>query len=345
MGLLALLALTACGAPAAQPTATTAPVPTATTAPVAVAPTSTSESKPAGTFSITDGTGTTLSFEQSPAKIICLYKRCTEVLASLGVIPQALPASMAELAKDASYFSQPNQIVLLRETNDEIGFDLEELAALKPDLILGWEELRTSMNGIAQVYAVTNDMNSYQDSHAETRAFAALLGREAEAETAINAFLDRLEAYKRLSPKDRSVMYIFFYDDKVYYRDGDSATCALLNEVAGCAWPDPAKASSWSVETSIEGLLALNPDMIIVDSYGLEAKTNDELRASVGKNPLWQELAAYKEQRLLLQPVGIHSMDGMGTVGAARLLDTYMPLLYPETFPQPLTEEAIKAGQ
>ncbi|HYF61776.1 MAG TPA: ABC transporter substrate-binding protein, partial [Herpetosiphonaceae bacterium] len=295
-------------------------------------------------LAITDGTGTTLTFGERPEKIICLYNRCTEVLATLGVTPQALPASMADLAADPGYFAQPNEIVLLRETNDDVGFDLEELAALKPDLILGWEELRTSLDGIAPVYAVTNDMNSYQDSHAETRAFAALLGREAEAEAAIQAFLDRLEAYKRRSPKDRSVMYTFFYDDKVYYRDGASATCALLNEVAGCDWPDPAGASSWSVESSIEALLAFDPQLLVFDSYGLDAKTDEELRAALGQDPLWQELTAYKENRLILQPAQIRSMDGMGTVGATRLLDYVMPLLYPETFPQPLSEDEVKAS-
>jgi len=37
-------------------------------------------------------------------------------------------------------------------------------------------------------------------------------------------------------------------------------------------------------------------------------------------------------------------MDGMGTVGATRLLDYVMPLLYPETFPQPLSEDEVKAS-
>lgn len=349
LGLLALLSLAACGAttpaaPATTPaTAPAAAAPTGT--PLPAAPTVAATAAPAdGALTLTDGTGTKLTFTQRPEKIVCLYNRCTEVLASLGVTPLALPASMADLAADPGYFAQPNEIVLLRETNDEIGFDLEELAALKPDLVLGWEELRTSMSGIAPVYAVTNDMNSYRDSHAETRTFAALLGREAEAEAAIKAFLDRLEAYKRRSPKNRSVMYTFFYDDKVHYRDGESATCALFKEVASCDWPDPVNASSWSVESSIEGLLALNPDLLVVDTYGLDVTTDAELRDSLGADPLWQELAAYQQQRLVLQPKTLHSMDGMGTVGATRLLDHFMPLLYPEVFPQPLTEAAVQAA-
>lgn len=325
------LVLTACGG---QPT------PAAATAP-AVQPT-TAPTEAGQALSIVDGTGQTLTFDAPPQRIICLYSRCMETLAALGVEPLAIApwSFMVALAENPQYFEQPNEIVVLKDAGGDV--DLEEIAALEPDLVLGWEEIRTGLDGIAPVYVVSDEMDSYQESLEEIREFAALLGREAQAEASIAAFEDRLAAYQQLAPKDRSVMYVGGTQNEIYVRDGESGTCNLFKEVAECAWPDPENAATWSFVTSMEGLLEFNPDVILLESWDADYPDTEALLAVLAENPLWQELAAYQNDRIFPVVSDAKDLDGMGTIGGSRLLDNYLPLIYPEVFPEPLTEAQVQ---
>lgn len=332
---LLLAVLTACAAPTpVSPTAAPA---------TAILPTATPTAAPNEPVTITDGSGVELTFDAPPQRVVCLYTRCIEVLAAVGVTPIAVAGWIANVTTDPDYFPQPNEIVALRETNDDMGFDPEELAALEPDLVLGWEELRAPLEGIAPVHAVTNDLDSYQEANDEVRAFAQIFGREAEAEAAIQAFLDRLEAYKRLSPQDQSVINLF-KTESIFYRDGQSGTCNLFKEVAGCDWPDPANASSWSVETSVEGLLQLNPDVILTSADPAQYPDEAALLADWGTDPLWHEISAFRNEQIIIIPATIYNMDGMGPIGATRMLDYFLPRIYPEVFPAALTDAQVQAA-
>lgn len=333
-GLFMLLLLAGC-APTQAPEATTeAESPTSATEEAAAAPTEAPESA----LTLTDGTGTVLTFDHAPERIICLYSRCMELLAALELAPVGVSTYEEPFATNPAYFPQPSETVIIEYDGDNP--NIEQIAALEPDLVLAWEELRAPLEGIAPVYSVINEQDSYEESHDEIRTFAALLGREEIAEANIQAALDRLEAYKRLSPRNLSVMYGFMYDGAFYYRDGASGTCNLFNEVAMCEWPDPANASSWSVEVNDEGLLQLNPGIILIDSYGFEEGV--DVVAEVSARPLWGELDAVKNGRVFISSDEVANLDGMGTVGMAQMLDYYMPLFYPDVFPTALTDEQVQ---
>jgi iron complex transport system substrate-binding protein len=322
------LALTACAAP--LPPVTTATDQSAT------APTSAAAEE----LSIVDGAGNTLTFTAPPQRLVCTYSRCMEVLAALELEPVGVTTWEEDFIKNPLYFPQPTQTEILSYDGDFP--DLERLAVLKPDLVFGWQELGDALQGIAPVYNVVNEQDSYAKSHAEIRTFAGLLGRTEIAERNIQRALDQLAAYKAKAPGDLSVMYGFFYQGVFSYRDGNSGTCNLLKEVADCNWPDPTNSSSWSVEVGDEGLLQFDPDVILVDSYGFDGKSDAEIIAEVSARPLWGELTAVKTGRVYVSSDTVANMDGMGTVGMMRMLDVYAPLLYPEIFPTPLTDEQVQ---
>ena len=290
-------------------------------------------------LSIVDGTGNTLTFDAPPERIVCLYTRCAELLAALEVEPVGMTVSGETFVSDPDYFAQPNEIALIDWDGDFP--NMEQIAALEPDLVLGWQELHAPLEGIAPVYNVADAQDSWQESHEEILAFAKLLGREDVAEANIAAALERLEAYKSLSPADVSVMDMFFYENSGYYRDGNSGTCNLLKEVAVCDWADPEESASWSVQVNDEGLLQLDPDVIVVSPFGFEGLTEAEMLETLSERPLWAELKAIQNGQVYFEPEGIN-LDGMGTVGMVKMLDTFMPLLYPEVFPEPLTDEQVQ---
>ncbi|MCG8349832.1 MAG: ABC transporter substrate-binding protein [Chloroflexales bacterium] len=289
---------------------------------------------------ITDGAGRELTFDEAPERIVCTYTRCMEVLAALELAPIAVASWVEPIAADPAYFPASSEIVILDDDGDFP--DLEQITALEPDLVMTWAEMAEALGDIVPAYIVANDQDTYTESHDEIRMFAQLLGREEIAERNIQRALDRLTAYQTLARQDVSVMYGFFSNDAFSYRDGQSGACNLFAEVATCDWPDPEESSSWSVQINDEGLLQLDPDVLLIDSYGYEGQTDDEILATLSERPLWDELSAVQSGRIFIGSRELANMDGMGTVGMTQMLDVYMPLLYPDLFIEPLTDEQVQ---
>ena len=291
-------------------------------------------------ITIKDGAGSELTFAKAPERVVCLYHTCMEYLAALGIEPIAAPAwaHVFQFAENLLYFKQPNGIVKLKMTDN--GPDLEQLAQLKPDLVFGWTELRDSLKGIAPLHDIGALSGNYKGALQELRGFSVIFGKQKEAEAAIKAFEDRLAAYKKLSPRNLTVLNSGGDGKDFWITTFDSVPCSLFNEVAKCEWPNPApKPGVWGYSGSIETVLKLDPDVIIFESW--TDKTSVEMSTELSKsNPLWAELSAVKAQRLF-DDKGRASY-GIGTIGGARLLDTYMPLLYPAVFPRPLTDAQVK---
>lgn len=343
-GLILLALLSACGGPALVATDSQPTIgPAATSASASPAPTSSTSPPAAGHLSISDTSGVTLNFARPPERIIAMGVRDFEILAALGITPIAVgPYSyLTKLAQNPLYYAQPNDITTLRAAQGDLGIDLEEVAQLKPDLMFGWPELRTALQDVTPVYDPYTKQDTYQDHLAELRKFAVLFGREAQAEQAIRKFEDRLAAYKQRSPKNVSVMYVGGTTKEVFIRHERSGTCSLFKEVALCDWQDPKQDGAWSYTTSLEGLLQLDPDVLLLESWDEQLSTA-ELIAEYEKNPLLAELKAVKNQRLVAVDGDTKDLDGMGVIGAARMLDTYMPILYPDIFPQPLTDAQVQ---
>jgi ABC-type Fe3+-hydroxamate transport system substrate-binding protein len=119
-----------------------------------------------------------------------------------------------------------------------------------------------------------------------------------------------------------------------------SGRCAIINEVASCPWADSTSGESWSYTTSIEGLLQLDPDIIIVDNWG--SWSDEEMETALAANPLWNEVTAVKEDRVIPILELYSYVQGIGPIGNLRFLDLYVPLFYPEIFDGPLTDEEVE---
>jgi iron complex transport system substrate-binding protein len=324
-------AATAVPAPASAPDATSAPA--ATSVPAA-----------SSTISVVDGSGQQLSFDTPPTRVVCYYNSCYGMLATLGVKPVA-QAVNPEMLSDPIYFEgQGTSIPTLRRDGDAV--DLEDVAAAKPDLVIVYSaEEAQALDGIAPAFREF-ETNNLDDVFAALRAYGTLLGREDQAEAAIECFEARLAAYSERAPRDVSVLKLGVNSPESFsIGTRNDPICQILNQLARCDWPDPTGASdTWSYDASIESVLALDPDVIILNNWtqwGDTALDDAQLRAALAQNPLWQELRAVKNGRVLSTP-GYDNPIASSLPAAAKFLDVYMPLLYPEVFPQPLSEADVR---
>lgn len=295
-------------------------------------------------YTITDAGGNTLTFEEPPTQFVSMGNRDIEMLAALGIVPAGVAdvGHLIETVQNPAYFPQPTDIPVI-PWDGEIP-DPEVLLDLQPDVVFAWEEILVTLEDTdLNVYGfyLNNGPSTWREGIAELRKLADLTGRQEQAEAVIQRFEDRLAAYKALSPMDRSVMIVGVSSDTEFWISTEvSGRCNLILEVATCPWPDPTDGGSWSYSTTVESILTLDPDVIIVDNWG--EWSTEEMYAELESNPLWNELTAVQENRVTPILEDYAYIQGVGPIGNMRFLDLYMPVFYPDAFPESLTEEQVQ---
>lgn len=345
--LLASLFVAACSSGTAFVASDTAPTEASasTTAPTATDVPKTTPSLPSALV-VQDRLGRTLTFEQLPKRVVTIYNGGYGMLATLGVRPVA-QAVNPEMLDDPLYFDGTGATIRRLRYTDSV--DAEDLVSIQPDLIIAYtEEEVQAFSSIAPVFAEL-DFSDLDGLYAALRTYGTLLGREAEAEQAIGDFQERLAAYAAQAPGDVSVLKVGMYDTQTFSvaTTGDPV-CQLLNEVAQCMWKHPSgEDTSWGYDVSLEGLLSLNPDVIILNNWtGNSAEGNAqsdaEMQAALAAEPLWNELQAVQNGRVL-SVSGYSNPIASSIPAATKFLDTYLPLIYPDVFDGPLTDAEVQA--
>lgn len=234
-------------------------------------------------------------------------------------------------------------------SNPDWSNDWEKVAALEPDLFIGWAaEDAALLDGIApffsaQAFATDGSSGDSLDMYdASLRAIGTLTGRDAEAEAAIAATRARVAAYAALAPAaPPRVLHLFADGGAVFWIFGQgSLNCQLLEEIADCA--APGGPDEFYVQGTSELLLRIDPDVLVVVAYAGDYLTDAAgLAAMTAADPLWSELTAVRDGRVVLMP---HDARASSVYGINDYLDTIAPRLYPETFPAPLSAEQVAAA-
>ena len=344
--LFAALLLAACGG---QPTVENAPEPTE--APVAeatdmlveeanesaAADGETVESDEGFPITVTDMTGRELTVEAPPERIVCLYNRCVQELAFMGVAPVAVGAPWTyNVALDPVNFGEEAESFGQITQDPEINW--EQVVSYQPDLIIGDESMEDAAEGISPLYAITWDPRveeNVENFTADVRNYSRLFGIEEEVDTKIQNVLDRVAAYAELSPNDRTHLVVDL-DGGTGSTVSIPPNCGLfLSQLSPCSNSD----GTDRIEGSIETLLSFDPDVLIVEQYNV----NDEeamLENLAETNPLWNELTAVQNGNVYLVPVSQARTNSIQAVQGA--VDAIMPLIYPDTFDGPLTDEEVQ---
>jgi|GEM_PF-3712715 len=287
-------------------------------------------------MTVIDGAGRELTFNAPPQRVVCFYTDCVEWMGAIGIKPIATMAM--ELATASHVFGEAGKDIEKLVQGDN-GPDPEQIARLAPDLIVVYSEDEIpAVSTIAPVF-VTYHPETLQDAFTSTQKFAAIFGRQAEAQAMIERFERRLAAYKALSPRNVTIMATVTWDTKMFWIFGGSLGCALLNEIAICEWPTPDGAGAYGYEGSVETLLQFDPDVITLRN-GTEM-TIEDLQLEMDKNPLWQEIRAVQTGRATLITLN-DDATVEGVLSAMKVLDVFAPIIYPDIFPAPLTDEQVQ---
>ncbi|MFI0462636.1 MULTISPECIES: ABC transporter substrate-binding protein [Saccharopolyspora] len=313
------VALTACSAPPAgqEP------------APAVPAPAIDRAAQPlAASLSITDPHGQQVALPKRPERIVCLSGLCDDVLLELGMVP-AGTSNPVLLAHPALLGERAATVPVVRGSFG--AEDVESIAALQPDLVIGLagvhDSLRPAVEGFAPLW-LTEPAN-WQESLAYLRNLGSLTGRAEQAVAAEarfrNKLADAVAATRASGQAGRRVVLMYGSAESIGVDTSDSLKGDLLAQLF--SYPFPAKGSDAETASnySVEELLARQPDVALV--YSLLFSSEDRaLSDQLAANPVWQQVPAVQNR----QVHEVHAKlfgSGRGTRSLAAVIDEAMRLV------------------
>ena len=245
--------------------------------------------------SVTDATGAVIEFDSPASRVACVHELCTDMMASLGVLPIADYRGAGSTGVAAYYGDAVDQVALIADRDS-----VEEVAALEPDLFVlrdGQEERKAALETIAPVLVV--DITSTATLADGLRNLGALIGRAEAADAFLDSYNAAMSELTAGVPEGagETRVGIGFADPGDYYwmMWESNAMCRLLREIeaGSCVFPDQpiSEYGSPDGEFAAEFVLEADPEVFVSMSW--------EGATPVGERtgPVWSELSSTKQQR------------------------------------------------
>ncbi len=241
----------------------------------------------------TDGLGRTVSLSNTPETIISMAPSNTEILYAIGAGKQLV-------ARD-EFSDFPEEAMSLPSIGGSMGkYSLEQIAALKPDLVLAAEintpEQIKSLEEInITVYYLANP-TTLDEMYTNLEIVAKLTGHENETAKLITDLKKRVDVVLSASKPGQPVKVFYELDGSDIAKPwtvGKGTFADYLITLAGAENIGAAAGDGW-LQMSQEAILAADPGIIILgDSvYGVTAE-------SVAARPGWSAITAVKNNKIL----------------------------------------------
>jgi iron complex transport system substrate-binding protein len=260
------------------------------------------------------------------ARIVSISPSVTEILYGIGAWSQVVAVSQ--------YCTYPAEVMNKPRVNGWGATNLEQVTALKPDLVIGVDAqqafVRDRLDAIG-VRSLFVKSQSVEDIFAAIDEIGRAVGHDAEATELITKTRNEVEEV-RSAVATRGRPRVLCVVDRVpgTLRDLYVATRgSFLDELVGVAGGEPIAPSAGSGYGKItkEAVLTLDPEVIIEMVQGSKGKFAEDPGA------VWRELSevrAVRDGRIhsMQDPTAIHPSQFVGRT--ARLFAQY---IHPEVFP------------
>jgi iron complex transport system substrate-binding protein len=315
IALLIVTLLAACGA-AQTPMPTTVPTQLPTNTLAATATTN-------PVLTLTDGLSRTVMLKGPAQRVVSLAPANTEILYAIGAGAQVVGRD-----ETSDY---PAAAQSLPTVGGYSGFNLENIVALHPDLVLAGgintPELVASLENLGLTVYFLPNPNTLEEMYANLETAAKLTGHESETVTLVDSLKARVAAVD-LKIKPLSNIPTVYYeldatDPTKPYTAGPGSFVDLLIDRAGGKNIGAELSSQWA-QISLEQLVVANPAIIILgdSAYG-------ETPAKVTSRSGWKTLTAVQSGQIFAFDDNLVSRPGPRLVDG---LEALAKLLHPELF-------------
>nr|WP_158152525.1 Fe(3+) dicitrate ABC transporter substrate-binding protein [Vibrio fluvialis] len=249
----------------------------------------------ASAVTVTDSHGE-FTLNQVPQRIVALEFSFVDALAAVDVSPvgiaddndpsRLLPAVSAKLGQWQSVGtrSQPS---------------LEVIASLKPDLIIADVDrhfaVYRDLSKIAPTLLLPSRRETYEDNLKSAAIIGKVIGKEAEMQQRLAQHHQLMDHYAaQLSGlNNQTVQFGVARENDFYAHSAESYAGGVIHAL-GLAAPTGLRNENASRQISLEQLLALNPNYLVVGDY-----TEKSIVSRWQKQPLWNVLSAVRAKQVL----------------------------------------------
>lgn len=249
-----------------------------------------------------------------PERIVTTSVPLAEMLHLLGITPVGVPTSTNPLPAD--FESVPR-------IGSPMQPDLEVVTSLEPDLLLGAESLRSTLDKnlegikLEKAYLRTD---SFEDLKLSFKVLGTYFKKTEEMNAVMSAILDKENELLQLAEGKElpSVMLMIGTSDSFMVMSEGSYLGSLVKRLGA----DNIATSVLQVKEtysaiSMENVVAADPDIILVLASGDHGASVDKFQKEVEKNDAWTKLSAYKNDKIHILDYSIFGVTSITNVEKA----------------------------
>jgi len=256
---------------------------------------------PASAVTVTDDTGTTVAADATPVKIISLAPSNTEILASLDLLNNTVGIT------DACDY--PPEVKKIPRVGGDAFISIERVAAAQPDLILASDITpkatvqRLRDLGLTVIVLAPRNLSQVIEA---IRLVGSVTGSENRAQAIAESMAAHINNNSSDTPSINrpTIAHILWHEPIMVSGNNTLQNDVIVHAGGSNAFGDQA---GWYT-TSLETLLAKNPDIIIVNDIG-----NDQTTSLINvllTSPKFSSLSAVKRHHVYAVDPDIISRPG-----------------------------------
>ena len=240
----------------------------------------------------------TFTLDYTPKRVVVLEFSFVDALASVNVSPVGI-------ADD----KKPNRV--LQEVRDIIGEwtsvgtrsqpSLEVISSLKPDLIIAdinrHEAIYEDLLKIAPTLIIKSRGETYEDNLKSAAIVGKVLGKDKEMQQRLTEHKSAMDAFSQQLPNDVEVQFAVARMDKLTAHSGEAYAGGVIRAL-GLKNPALTRSGKAYQTTSLEKLLAINPEYFILGAY-----STPNIVDTWKNEPLWSALKISQNNTM-------HNVDG-----------------------------------
>lgn len=187
----------------------------------------------------------------------------------------------------------------------------EELAILKPELVVLWDYQNDAQEKLEQMHipSVAIKYGTLENVQKGIKLLGQILNKEEKADKLINYHKNTNSYFAQKEPqlqnvKKKKILYI--RDSQLTVATGTSVNNIMINIAGGENVTKDVKAGNWT-KVTMEQVMVWNPDIIILSNFDSIVPEDIYGNKIAGQN--WSNIAAVKNKRVYKAPIGIYRWD------------------------------------
>ena len=266
---------------------------------------------------VTDLTGKKVTIKDNPTRIAIVpipwasltYLVDGDSSKIIGMNPSSKEAYDISILKDLA----PNmKKVNTAFVDSDFNINYEELALLKPDIVIVWDFQNDAIEKLAKlkIPAVAIKYGTLENVQEGIKLLGDILNRQEKAQKLINYHKDtnkylasktkKLENIKR-----KKILYLI--NPQLTVSSGNSVTNIMIDMAGGeNVAKDITTGGSWS-KVTMEQIIKWNPDIIILSNF--DKILPEDIYNNKFEGQDWSKISAVKNKKVFKAPIGIYRWD------------------------------------